>query len=155
MSSRVMGKSGRLLQSHLFNYALIGLMLILSTCSTVNAPPSRLKVANQHIKHIVFFIKENRTFDNYFGTYPYANGAITATDSEGQVVLLQHESDQVPDINHSAQAARKAYDNGKIPIISIQWRLRLGEPSIILSPIKTLEHWATLRKVGDAMFLTS
>src|SRR6266699_6349011 len=114
MSSRVMGKSGRLLQSHLFNYALIGLMLILSTCSTVNAPPSRLKVANQHIKHIVFFIKENRTFDNYFGTYPYANGAITATDSEGQVVLLQHESDQVPDINHSAQAARKAYDNGKM-----------------------------------------
>src|SRR5271165_1369829 len=27
------------------------------------------------IKHIVFIIKENRSFDNYFGTYPGANGA--------------------------------------------------------------------------------
>ncbi len=108
------GKSGRLLRSRLFNCALIGLVLMLSTCNQGSAPPSRLQVAGQHIKHIVFFIKENRTFDNYFGTYPYANGAITATDSEGHVVLLQHEPDQVPDINHSAEAARKAYDNGKM-----------------------------------------
>jgi phospholipase C len=107
-------KNGRLLQSRLFNCALIGLVLMLSTCDQGSAPPSRLQVAGQHIKHIVFFIKENRTFDNYFGTYPYANGAITATDSEGRVVLLQHEPDQVPDINHSAEAARKAYDNGKM-----------------------------------------
>jgi phospholipase C len=27
------------------------------------------------IEHVVFVIKENRTFDNYFGTYPGANGA--------------------------------------------------------------------------------
>src|SRR6266702_2473076 len=44
------------------------------------------------IKHIVFFIKENRTFDNYFGTYPGANGTTTAMDSEGKVVPLQHEA---------------------------------------------------------------
>jgi len=29
----------------------------------------------QQIKHVVFIIKENRTFDNYFGTFPGANGA--------------------------------------------------------------------------------
>src|SRR6266571_4496747 len=66
------------------------------------------------IKHIVFFIKENRTFDNYFGTYPGANGTTTAMDSKGQMVPLHHESDQVPDIDHSSQGARNAYDNGKM-----------------------------------------
>jgi phospholipase C len=29
------------------------------------------------IKHIVFIVKENRTFDNYFGTFPGADGATT------------------------------------------------------------------------------
>ncbi len=66
------------------------------------------------IKHIVFFVKENRTFDNYFGTYPGANGATTATDSTGKVVPLQHETDQVPDISHSSESAIMAYDNGKM-----------------------------------------
>ena len=68
----------------------------------------------QRIKHIVFFVKENRTFDNYFGTYPGANGATSARDSEGNVVPLHHESDQVPDINHSSGSAIMAYDNGKM-----------------------------------------
>ena len=58
------------------------------------------------IKHIVFFIKENRTFDDYFGTYPGANGATIATDSSGQVVPLRHQADQVPDIDHSSLGRR-------------------------------------------------
>ena len=66
------------------------------------------------IKHIVFFIKENRTFDDYFGTYPGANGATTATDSSGQVVPWRHQADQVPDIDHSSEGARMAWDNGKM-----------------------------------------
>ena len=78
-----------------------------STTVTPNAP-------NGQIKHIVFFIKENRSFDNYFGTYPGANGATTATDSAGQVVPLHHQADQIPDIDHSSQGARMAWDNGKM-----------------------------------------
>src|SRR5712692_6734749 len=66
------------------------------------------------IKHIVFLIKENRTFDNYFGTYPGANGATTAVDSEGETIPLQHEKDSIPDIEHAPQGARMAYDNGKM-----------------------------------------
>ncbi len=67
------------------------------------------------IKHIVFFIKENRSFDNYFGTYPSANGATTATMSDGKVVPLAHQKDQLPfDIDHSSQGAIMAYDGGKM-----------------------------------------
>jgi len=60
------------------------------------------------------FIKENRTFDNYFGTYPGANGATTALDLEGETIPLQHEQDQVPDIDHSFEGVTQAYNNGKM-----------------------------------------
>ena len=63
---------------------------------------------------MVFFIKENRTFDDYFGTYPGANGATTATLPDGQVVPLQHGHDQNPDIDHSSNGAITAYDSGKM-----------------------------------------
>src|SRR5207302_7782344 len=53
-------------------------------------------------------------FDNYFGTYPGATGATTATDPAGNVVPLHHQLDQIPDINHSSQSAISAYDNGKM-----------------------------------------
>jgi len=100
--------------SRLIRLVLIGLLLMLSSCSLNNTTLSLSSVAAQHIKHIVFFIKENRTFDNYFGTYPGANGATTALDSVGETIPLQHEQDQVPDIDHSFEGASQAYDNGKM-----------------------------------------
>jgi phospholipase C len=66
------------------------------------------------IKHIVFCSKKNRTFDNYCGTYPGADGATTATDSTGQVVPLKHEPDQIPDIDPSSEGATAAYDGGRM-----------------------------------------
>ena len=67
------------------------------------------------IKHVVFLVKENRTFDNYFGAFPGANGTNTGTLHDGTVVQLGPLPDQVsPDINHSWNAALRAYDNGKM-----------------------------------------
>jgi phospholipase C len=40
------------------------------------------------IQHIVFIIKENHTFDNYFGTFPGTDGATSGLTSTGQVVPL-------------------------------------------------------------------
>ena len=65
------------------------------------------------IKHVVFLIKENRTFDNYFGTYPGANGATSGKLSTGAVISLRHAPDMTPhDIDHSFQAAVQAIDGG-------------------------------------------
>jgi phospholipase C len=65
------------------------------------------------IKHIVFLVKENRTFDNYFGTYPGANGATSGKLSTGAVIPLRHAPDMTPyDIDHSYQAAVEAIDGG-------------------------------------------
>jgi len=102
--------------TRVFGLVVLGLLLLLSSCRSSGPAASNRPspIPADKIKHIVFFIKENRTFDNYFGTYPGANGAKTGRDSQGQVVSLQHEKDQVPDINHSWQSASMAYDNGKM-----------------------------------------
>ena len=65
------------------------------------------------IKHIVFIVKENRTFDNYFGTFPGADGATSGQISTGEVIPLRHAPDMTPrDIDHSYQAAVEATDGG-------------------------------------------
>jgi phospholipase C len=66
------------------------------------------------IQHIVYIVKENRTFDNYFGTFPGANGATSGTISTGQVIPLRPASDLGHDINHGWDAAWTAIDGGKM-----------------------------------------
>ena len=107
----------------IFRWCLIGLLLFLSSCtsgsstapSATSIPVPATRISSGPIKHIVFFVKENRTFDNYFGTYPGVNGTRFATDSAGKRVPLQHEQDTLAgDIDHTSFAARQAYDNGKM-----------------------------------------
>jgi phospholipase C len=65
------------------------------------------------IKHVVFLVKENRTYDNYFGTFPGADGATSGTISTGQTIPLGHAPDVLPrDISHSFQSAVLAIDGG-------------------------------------------
>ncbi|MGH9433592.1 MAG: phospholipase C, partial [Terriglobia bacterium] len=66
------------------------------------------------IQHVIFIIKENRSFDNYFGQYPGADGATSGTISTGQVIPLRHTPDQVADIAHEWDAALTAMDGGKM-----------------------------------------
>jgi phospholipase C len=35
---------------------------------------TRLEQAREHLKHLIFIVQENRSFDHYFGTFPGANG---------------------------------------------------------------------------------
>jgi phospholipase C len=67
------------------------------------------------IEHIVFIIKENRTFDTYFGTFPGADGATTGRTSKGEVVPLTRTPDKMPfDLGHSWENAIKGIDGGKM-----------------------------------------
>jgi phospholipase C len=93
--------------------ALVGLTEAAS--AQVNRPskPSKPKDITV-IQHIIFIVKENRSFDNYFGLYPGANGATRGTTSTGQVLPLRHTPDEVVDIDHEWNAALTAVDNGKM-----------------------------------------
>ena len=67
------------------------------------------------IKHVVFIVKENRTFDNYFARYPGAEGADLARISNGNEVLLQAATDVLePDLGHSFADAVEAINGGQM-----------------------------------------
>src|SRR5216684_1834507 len=66
------------------------------------------------IQHIVFIIKENRSFDNYFGTFPGADGATSGKVSNGNTIMLGHTPDRVRDMGHGWDDAITAVDGGKM-----------------------------------------
>ncbi|HEV2379546.1 MAG TPA: FG-GAP-like repeat-containing protein [Terriglobia bacterium] len=68
------------------------------------------------IQHIVFIIKENRTFDEMFGTFGgNADGATSATISTGQVIPLGHTPDVTPrDLGHTWGNSVTGMDNGRM-----------------------------------------
>jgi phospholipase C len=51
------------------------------------APDSRLDEAQKKIQHVVMIMQENRSFDNYFGTYPGADGLPRTEDGQFAVCL--------------------------------------------------------------------
>ena len=67
------------------------------------------------IQHIVYILKENRSFDNYFGTFPGADGATSGTISTGEVIKLGHTPDNtLRDPGHGWEDSRTAINNGQM-----------------------------------------
>jgi len=98
------------------------LLLFLSGCDRSSSkPPVRgaTKPATgegiKKVQHIVFLIKENRTFDHYFCTYPGTDGATSGKTSTGKTIPLSHAPDETPwDIGHSWRDAVIAIDGGRM-----------------------------------------
>src|SRR6478736_6676943 len=63
----------------------VALSVVFATKTTDSAT---VKLARSKIKHVVFLVKENRTFDTLFGTFPGANGATQGTLCDGTTVQL-------------------------------------------------------------------
>jgi phospholipase C len=66
----------------------------------------------EQIEHIVFVVKENRSFNEMFGTFPGATGATSGPVSNGQVIPLGHTPDRVRDMGHSWDDTLLAMNNG-------------------------------------------
>jgi phospholipase C len=50
------------------------LLLTASSVLAVAASPAGARIGIQKIRHVVMIVQENRSFDNYFGTFPGADG---------------------------------------------------------------------------------
>ena len=99
--------------------------LFLSSCigdrvSTTPAPrPSYGPVPHEietrwPIKHVVYLMMENRSFDNLFGRFPGANGT-TVGLRWGQEVPLVHCPEWLPgDLPHDLFAWRYSYNDGRM-----------------------------------------
>ena len=79
---------------------------------------------NSPIKHVIFLVKENRSFDHYFGTYPGAEGATeggtiedcdASTFQDGPVVDLKPAPIVTPhDLGHAFAPGLYAINGGKM-----------------------------------------
>ena len=113
---------------------ILPLVLVSSILVTASIILSPLAYAQQHIntvnnpsampiKHIVVIMQENRSFDNYFGTYPGANGIPKRTpcmplspghSTLGCVKPFVSTDPISGDLPHGYQSSIAAYDNGKM-----------------------------------------
>ena len=73
------------------------------------------------IRNVVIVLQENHTFDNYFGTYPGADGtggkAYCIPDAPGSSTCVSpyHDASLTPvDMNHNWKSAHADYDSGKM-----------------------------------------
>jgi phospholipase C len=65
------------------------------------------------IKHVVVIVKENHTFDNYFGSFPGAEGTTKALLSDGGTVTPPHPPDHTPrDFCHEHNCALVDWNDG-------------------------------------------
>lgn len=74
------------------------------------------------IQHLVVLLQENHTFDNYFGTYPGADGLPANTSmpidpknpSAGSIQPWHIGNGTITDLSHSSTTFKGQYDNGKM-----------------------------------------
>ena len=79
------------------------------------AAANQLDAFRSRIQHIVFIIKENRSFDMYFGAFPGADGVTSAVISTGERVALRRATDRMPrDVGHDWEDARTAMHDGRM-----------------------------------------
>ena len=76
------------------------------------SPPEVVAAARERIRHVVFVIKENRTFDHYFGTFPGADGATEGRTCDGGTVALGRAADRILDVGHSFRDGVAAVNGG-------------------------------------------
>jgi phospholipase C len=64
------------------------------------------------IRHVVIIVEENHTFDNYFGTFPGANGIANAPTAAKAMLHVMTVSNHDP--CHTAACIQADYDGGKM-----------------------------------------
>ncbi|PYX43696.1 MAG: hypothetical protein DMG79_21850 [Acidobacteria bacterium] len=122
----------------------------------ISVPPGNASFGK--IEHVVFIVKENRSFDQYFGTYPGANGATTATLSTGQVIPLGHTPDKGQhDIAHDWTSSHGNVDGGRMDRFDLENMCSVGGDNLCLSQMQQSDipnYWSYAQHyaLSDATF---
>jgi phospholipase C len=87
---------------------------IVATAESAIVQRTQLQLARRKIEHVVFVIKENRSFDSMFGLFPGADGATQGHLCDGTTVQLSHLKDSAPGIAHSFGAGATSINGGKM-----------------------------------------
>ena len=74
----------------------------------------QVRNARKKIKHIIFIVKENRTFDTIFGRYPGVDGVRHGETCDGSTVPLKAATLTTPDVSHSFSQALLGINGGRM-----------------------------------------
>jgi phospholipase C len=109
------------------------------------------------IKHVIFIVKENRSFDQYFGLFPGADGATRGRTKEGVQPLERGLPDSLPhDLLHNYQTALDSYDGGKMDGFAWdRWSRRYALSEALPSDIPAYWAWAKRFVLGDNFFASA
>jgi len=67
------------------------------------------------IQHVIIIVKQNHSFDHYFGSYPGADGVTAGPISTGQTLVFPHGNDAVrAEVANARSAYLSAIDGGNM-----------------------------------------
>ena len=110
------------------------------------------------IQHIVFIIKENRSFDQYFGTFPGANGATTGELHNAKIIPLGHTPDPMPhDLGHEWTDHHNDVNGGRMNRFDLEFSCNIKGDLLCLTQSYQSDfpnYWAYAKhfELADAMF---
>ena len=96
--------------------------LLFPNASALADRPNQTSKSKTSVQHFVVLMQENHTFDNYFGTYPGANGIQPGTcipvdpfdKTNTECIEPFHIGDRpIDDLDHSLSTFQMQYNKGK------------------------------------------
>src|SRR5918992_238093 len=114
------------------------------------ADDSQIQLARRKIRHVVFLVKENRTFDHLFGTFPGADGATEGMTCDGKIVPLRRARDDSPGPNHSFSSALTAVNGGRMNCFDRIWDGRDLESYVQYERSQIPNYWAYAKRFALA-----
>lgn len=136
---------------------MIGLIVVMF--GAVTGGVARAAPPRDVIKHVVFVIQENRSFDNLFNGFPGADTVTSGRRHDGSVVALHATSLNVPvDLDHARQSFLNSYNDGRMngfDLIGTVPSQGNGDfPYAYVPQSETKPYWDLARQftLGDRMF---
>ena len=125
-------------RSRISAFILTGLLGLCQIAPAQAAPPA--PKTKTPIQHLIFVMQENHTFDNYFGTYPGADGIPANTKmpvdpknpQAGYVQPWHIGQATITDLSHNGNTFVDQYDNGKMDgfVSALNFRAENGKISM-------------------------
>ena len=119
--------------------------------------PLPVAASSTPIKHIVYIVKENRTYDNLFGRFPEGDGATTGKELDGDTIRLGRLPDKQVDLQHNHFWAVKDINGGAMNGFS-GTKDKAGHQTTLAyttaSPRQLPDYWGWAHRygLGDRMF---
>lgn len=149
--------------------ALPAIAILVNGCTPSSVVPERSPVAAEarstvtpvtKIQHVLVLIQENRSFDNFFATFPGADGT-TQGRLNGSVVPLTKAGLIDPvDVPHDYVAYRGDYDGGKMDgfgAVASAYGKPSKAPYQYVDPKAIAVYWTLAKRyvLADHMFMTA